>query len=314
MRLPSDGNPESMQTMMRSGQAPVTETANPSHQDLDRYTTQALVEAFVSDQQVAAAAVLKARDDLSRAVDAAALRLARGGRLIYAGAGTSGRLGVLDAVELFPTFSWSRDRAPALLAGGSSAMFLAVEGAEDNREQAAIDLLALEPGEHDVVFAIAASGYTPFALSVIETAKTCGALTIGMANNPGSPLTQLAEISIVLDTGAELISGSTRLKAGTAQKIALNSFSSAVMIKLHKVYGNLMVDLRATNAKLYRRALRLTVAASGASEDQAEEALLACGYRVKVAILMLRSGIPATEAESLLESHAGNLRIALGEQ
>lgn len=293
---------------------PNTEVASSAHLELDRYATEDLLQAFVQDQQTAAAAVLCALSDLARAVDASAERLARGGRLIYAGAGTSGRLGVLDAVELFPTFSWSRDRAPALLAGGSSAMFLAVEGAEDNREQAAIDLLALEPDENDVVFAIAASGYTPFALAVLEAAKPLGCLTVGMANNPDSPLAQSAEIAIVLDTGPEIISGSTRLKAGTAQKIALNSFSSAVMVKLHKVYGNLMVDLRATNAKLYRRAMRLTVTASGASEAQAEEALLACGYRVKVAIIMLKCGLRAAQAEALLESKAGDLRAALGER
>ena len=290
-----------------------TETASSAHTALDQYATHELVETFVSDQQYAAIAVMNASSAIAQAVDASAQRLTRGGRLIYAGAGTSGRLGVLDAVELFPTFSWTRDRAPALLAGGSSAMFLAVEGAEDNREQAIVDLMALEPNETDVVFAIAASGYTPFAVAVIEAAKPLGCLTIGMANNPGSTLLQTAELSIVLDTGPEVISGSTRLKAGTAQKIALNSFSSAVMVKLHKVYGNLMVDLRATNAKLYRRALRLTMMASGANESQAEEALLACGYRVKVAIVMLKCQLAAGQAEAWLDAKAGDLRAALGE-
>ncbi|NCV60992.1 MAG: N-acetylmuramic acid 6-phosphate etherase, partial [Betaproteobacteria bacterium] len=241
---------------MNQVQPPGTENPSSCHLALDRYTSQDLVQAFVHDQQRAASAVLKAAQELSNAVEASAERLARGGRLIYAGAGTSGRLAVLDAVELFPTFSWSRDRAPALLAGGPGAMFIAVEGAEDNREQAALDFLALEPRESDVVFAIAASGTTPFALAVIEAAKPLGCLTIGMANNPGSALAAAAQIGIVLDTGPEVISGSTRLKAGTAQKIALNSFSSSVMVRLHKVYGNLMVDLKATNAKLYQRALR----------------------------------------------------------
>ena len=299
---------------MTLSHTPGTEVPSRSYQELDRYATDELVQAFVQDQAGAVAAVQSAAKDLALAVDASAERLARGGRLIYAGAGTSGRLGVLDAVELFPTFSWSRDCAPALLAGGSSAMFLAVEGAEDNREQAAIDLLALEPRQEDVVFAIAASGATPFAIAVLEAAKPKGCLRIAMTNNPGAPLIDAAEIGIVLDTGSEVISGSTRLKAGTAQKIALNSFSSSVMVKLHKVYGNLMVDLRATNAKLYRRALRLTMMASGANEAQADETLLACGYRVKVAIVMLKCGLRAHQAEALLDAHAGDLRAALGER
>ena len=192
-------------------------------------------------------------------------------------------------------------------------MFLAVEGAEDDGAQGAQDLHRLGPTEDDTVFAVAASGTTPFALGVITTARSLGCLTIGMANNPDSPLPNAAEIGIVLDTGPEILSGSTRLKAGTAQKVALNSFSTAVMVRLHKVYGNLMVDLRATNIKLVQRAVRLTMQASGVGQAQAEAALRDCGYQVKVAVVMLRRGLQAQEAQALLEQSAGSLRAALGE-
>jgi N-acetylmuramic acid 6-phosphate etherase len=244
-------------------------------------------------------------------VRAAVPRLAAGGRLIYVGAGTSGRLGLQDSVELYPTFSWPPERAVALLAGGAQAITEAVEGAEDNFEQGAADLLALQPQPNDVVLAIAASGRTPYVLGALGPARAAGALTIGLANNPGSPVAQQAEIGITLDTGAEVISGSTRLKAGTAQKIALNSFSSAVMVGLNKVYGNLMVDLRATNAKLRRRALSLTVRASGADETLAQHALDASGYRIKTAIVALKRQIDAPAADALLALCDGSVRRAI---
>ena len=288
-----------------------TEEPHPGHLQLDRYDAAALVDAFVEDQAQAALAVRAAGSQLARAVDAATPRLQAGGRIVYVGAGTSGRLGVLDSVELHPTFSWPPERAPALLAGGPGAMFAAVEGAEDDRAQGAADLAALQPTANDVVLLLAASGATPYTLGAAAAARAAGALTVGIVNNPGAPLAAACEIGILLETGPELISGSTRLKAGTAQKIALNTFSSSVMVRLHKVYGNLMVDLRATNAKLVRRALRLTVRATGASESDAQRALGACGSRVKVAIVMLEAGIDATEAERRLDAAAGSIGQAL---
>ncbi len=288
-----------------------TETPSPRHADLDCYATEALVGAFTEDQIHAAQVVHAARAQLARAVDAGAPRLARGGRLIYVGAGTSGRLGLLDSVELRPTFSWPKERAVALLAGGRDALFVAVEGAEDNREQGAADVRALAPTANDVVIGLAASGVTPYVLGALEAARASGALTIGLANNPDSAVAAAAEIGITLDTGSEVISGSTRLKAGTAQKIALNSLSSALMVRLHKVYGNLMVDVMPTNAKLRRRAIALTVRVTGASEDAARAALEACRYRVKVAIVMLKRGRDATSAESALAAVQGNVRAAL---
>ncbi len=293
---------------------PRTEQAHPGHAGLDRYTTTELVQALAEDQAHAAQAVLAAAPQLQRAVDAAVPRLRANGRLIYVGAGTSGRLGVLDSVELLPTFSWPPERALALLAGGGGAMFRAVEGAEDNTTQGAADLQALQPTPNDVALLIAASGGTPYAVGAAQAARSAGALTIALVNNPGAALAAACEIAVVLDTGPEVISGSTRLKAGTAQKIALNTFSSAVMVRLHKVYGNLMVDLRATNAKLVKRALRLTMQASGADEAAAQAALQACEWRVKTAIVMLKAGLSAAAADYCLQAAEGNIHAALAAQ
>lgn len=296
---------------MSSVNPPRTEQPHPDHPALDRYDTVALLDAFITDQAQAALAVRAAAPALAQAVDAAVPRLRAGGRIVYVGAGTSGRLGVLDAVELFPTFSWPRERAPALLAGGEGAMFVAVEGAEDRAEQGAADLVALQPTPNDVVLLLAASGSTPYAIGAAGAARAAGALTVGIVNNPGAALAAACEIGVVLDTGPEVISGSTRLKAGTAQKIALNSFSSAVMVRLHKVHGNLMVDLRASNAKLRQRALRLTQRASGAGEAAARQALEASGWSVKLAIVMLGAGIDAAEATRRLDAAEGHVATAL---
>jgi len=291
---------------------PRTEAASPLHPTLDQYDSARLVAALVDDQQQALAAVQAAAPQIAAAVEAALPRLRAGGRLVYAGAGTSGRLGVLDSVELNPTFSWPRERAVGLLAGGPEAMFSSVEGAEDDREQGGFDLQALLPGPDDVVILLAASGATPYAMGALAAARAAGALSIGIANNPGAPLAAGADIGIVLDTGPELISGSTRLKAGTAQKITLNTLSSALMVRLHKVYGNLMVDVRATNAKLIKRALRLAMQASGATEAEARAALGACGWRVKVAVVMLQGGLAVHEAEDRLDAAEGSVHGALG--
>ncbi|WP_422011461.1 N-acetylmuramic acid 6-phosphate etherase [Roseateles sp.] len=288
-----------------------TETPSTRHPDLDTYATPALLDAFIDDQHAAVAAVKAAAPQLAAAVDAALPRIRAGGRLLYAGAGTSGRLGVLDSVELYPTFSWPRERAVAIMAGGPGAMFVAVEGAEDDRAQGAADLAALNPGPDDVALLLAASGGTPYVLGAIEAARAAGALTIGFANNPGAPVAAQAEIGVILDTGPEVISGSTRLKAGTSQKIALNTFSSALMVRLNKVYGNLMVDLKATNAKLVKRALALTVRASGASEAEAQAALAACDNHVKTALVMLKLGVGADEARRRLQAVDGSVSKAL---
>nr|WP_088278906.1 N-acetylmuramic acid 6-phosphate etherase [Ideonella sp. A 288] len=290
---------------------PRTELASERHPMLDRYTTADLVAALADDQREAVAAVQAVIAPLAQVVDAALPRLQAGGRLIYVGAGTSGRLGVLDSVELPPTFSWPRERAVAVLAGGLGAMFQSAEGAEDDGDQGAADLRALGPGAHDVVLLLAASGATPFVLGALRAARAAGSLTVGLANSPGAPLATGADIGIVLDTGPEAISGSTRLKAGTAQKIALNTLSSALMVRLHKVHGNLMVDLRATNAKLRARAVRLAAQASGADAAAAQAALARCDWRVKVAIVMLRCQCDADAAQARLLAAGGSVHGAL---
>jgi N-acetylmuramic acid 6-phosphate etherase len=289
-----------------------TETPNPLHPDLDQYDAEAMAHAFIADQANAVNAVLAAHKELAHAVQAALPRIARGGRLIYAGAGTSGRLGVLDSVELSPTFSWPAARAIGLMAGGSGAMFGAVEYAEDDREAGGADIAACAAGPDDVVLMISASGSTPYVLGAIERARAAGALTIGIVNNREAPITAHAEIGITLDTGPEIISGSTRLKAGTAQKIALNTFSSMLMVMLHKVYGNLMVDVRATNAKLIRRTVTLTRIATGADDETVHRALQASDFHVKVAIVMIRKAMTAAEAREALDASGGSVRAALG--
>ncbi len=291
-----------------------TETPSTSHVTLDQYSTDQLVLAFVDDQLNAVNAVVAASTQLTQAVDAAAARLRDGGRLIYVGAGTSGRLGLLDSVELYPTFSWPRERTIALLAGGTPAVYQAVEGAEDDFEQGQADIAATHLTAQDVVVLLAASGSTPYAMGALAAARKGAALTIGIVNNPMAPLALQAEIGITLDTGAEVISGSTRLKAGTAQKIALNTFSSAVMVRLNKVYGNLMVDLKPTNIKLIRRAIALTVLAAGVSDAAAKAALDESGFQVKVAIVALKKSISVDQARELLERARGSVRLAIGNQ
>ena len=288
-----------------------TETPSTQHVLLDEYPVLDLVCVFIDDQTNAVNAVRAAASQIAAAVTAAVPRLEAGGRLIYVGAGTSGRLGLLDSVELYPTFSWPQKRAVALLAGGREAVYVAIEGAEDNREQGAIDIAAADVGVNDVVLLLAASGATPYVMGALNAARNRGALTIGMANNPDAPVTKEAEIGITLDTGAEVISGSTRLKAGTAQKIALNTFSSSVMVRLNKVYGNLMVDVKPTNAKLIKRTISLTMLVTGTDEATAHRTLEACQYQVKIAIVSIKKNISIAEAIACLATAHGSVRIAL---
>jgi N-acetylmuramic acid 6-phosphate etherase len=288
-----------------------TELPSQEHAGLDQYPVPELVETLIADQFNAIAAVRRAAAQIGAVVEAAVPRIAAGGRLIYVGAGTSGRLGVLDGVELHPTFSWPHERALSLLAGGKNAMFQAVEGAEDDAGQGAADLAALHPGPNDVVLLLAASGATPYVLGALDAARASDALTVGIANNPGAPLVLRAGFGITLDTGPEIISGSTRLKAGTSQKIVLNTISSAIMVRLHKVYGNLMVDMKPSNSKLVQRAVALTMHATGADELRARAALEQCGFHVKVAIVALLKQLSIPQAQDLLDHSAGSVRAAL---
>lgn len=290
-----------------------TEQVHPLYNDLDRLSSLELIEAFSEDQTQAIHAVQLAAPALAYAVEKALPRLKGQGRLMYIGAGTSGRLGVLDATELTPTFSWPRERAVALLAGGRDAIWQSTEGSEDQALNGQNDLLTAQIGAEDVLIAIAASGTTPYVLAAIHTAKEEGALVIGIANNPETPLLAEAHCPVLLNTGPEVISGSTRLKAGTAQKIALNTLSSALMVQLGKVYGNLMVDVQASNQKLEERAVRLIQHATSVSEQQAKTALKNASGNVKTAIVMLKLGLNALEAHKRLCHVQGHARAALGE-
>lgn len=296
-----------------SGTIGSTESPSHLHTNLDQYESTDLALALIDDQAKAAVAVRDAHLQIAAAIDAAAKRIVASdeARLIYVGAGTSGRLGLLDSVELFPTFSWPKERSVALLAGGVDALFVAVEGAEDDRDAGARDIAAAHVGADDVVILLAASGSTPYVLGAAQEANRRGALTIGIVNNQSAKLVEITEVGVTLATGPEVISGSTRLKAGTAQKITLNTISSGVMIRLNKVYGNLMVDVKPTNAKLYRRAVNLVVAATHLDEREAKRTLEACNYRVKTAIVSLLTKRSIEESDALLFAKNGSVRAAL---
>ena len=288
-----------------------TEQTSPRFATLEDWPTADLVAALTESQFTAIAAVAAAGPDLIRAVEAAAARLSRGGRLIYLGAGTSGRLAALDAAELGPTFAWPSERARAIIAGGAPALTAAIEGAEDDSTAAATALTDLACSGDDVVIGLAASGTTPFTLGGLRAARVQGALTIAMVNTPDTPLAEAADIAITLDTGAEAIAGSTRMKAGTAQKVALTTFSTAVMVRLGHVYRGRMVEMRPTNAKLQRRAVAMVADLTDTSPDQARAALSSAGGSIKLAIVMLDKGLSPDAAYARLAAAQGNLASAL---
>lgn len=289
-----------------------TEGFDEAFADIDGWPAARVLDGLADHQEKAIAAVRRALPQLSRAVDGAVPRLAAGGRIFYVGAGTSGRLGVQDGAELTPTFSWPRERCVFLIAGGDAAVTRSVEGAEDDAEAGRARMRAACPGADDVVLALAASGTTPFVLAAAETAREAGAFVVGIACNPGAPLLSAGEVGILLDTGPEAISGSTRLKAGTAQKAALNLFSTAAMVGLGRVYRGLMVDMQASNAKLRARSLRILARLSGRGEDEARSALDAASGELKTAVLVLLDGIDATEARRRLGAAGGIVRRARG--
>lgn len=290
---------------------PPTEAANPSTADLDALDTRALLARINAEDRIAAVAVERALDALTAAVDRVVARLGAGGRLHYFGAGTSGRLGVLDAAELPPTFSTDPSLVVAHIAGGDAALTRAVEGAEDDADAGRAEVARARIGPPDVALGLSASGSAPFVVAAIEASGERGALTVAITSDPRGALARAVQIAIVLETGAEALTGSTRMKAAAAQKMALTAFSTAIMVRLGKVYRNLMVDVAPTNQKLRARALRLTQLASGASRDDAEKALRESGGRVKVAAYMLARGVDAVRANEALERSGGSLRSAL---
>lgn len=291
---------------------PRTETASPRHRELDRWDSLTALTALWEGQMAAIAAIGPTLPALAQAADAAASRLRAGtGRLLYAGAGTSGRLAALDAAELPPTFDWPHERTGLLLAGGTGSLTRAVEGAEDDEAAAQQALADLAPGPADVLIGLAASGGTPFTRAAIRAARQAGTLTIGIANSPGAPLLSEAEHGVLIETGAEAIAGSTRMKAGTAQKAALTLLSTEIMVRLGRIHDGRMVEMRPTNAKLQARASRMVAEIAGCSADAAEAALRAADGHIKTAIVMVISGVAAEEARALLSRHDGLLRKAL---
>ena len=288
-----------------------TEARNEATKKIDQVSTLEMVTLINQEDQKVAQAIEKVLPQIAAAIDAAAERFKKGGRLIYCGAGTSGRLGALDAIELTPTYSVSPERAFGILAGGEKAMYQAIEGAEDSKELAIENLTQHQLTARDVVIAMAASGRTPYAVSAIEYGKKVGALTISVTCNNQSPMNQLAEIGIAPIVGPEVITGSTRMKAGSAQKMVLNMFSTGIMVKVGNIYQNLMVNVQPTNEKLIQRATNIIKEAAEIEESQAKEYLEAAQLEVAPAIVMAKAHVDFQKAKQLLADHDGRISEVL---
>lgn len=293
----------------------ITEGRNPSTMSIDSMSTIEMVKVINEEDQKVALAVERVSPQIAEAIDQATARFLRGGRLIYCGAGTSGRLGALDAIELTPTYSVSPDQAFGLLAGGKEAMFQAVEGAEDSEELAIKDLKECNLKSEDVLISIAASGRTPYTISAIKYGKKVGALTISLTCNEQSAMNLLADIGIAPVVGPEVITGSTRMKAGTAQKLVLNMISTGVMIKTGKVYQNLMVNVQPTNKKLIQRSISIIQEATQVDEETATIYLEKADKRVNIAIVMILTGLDAEESADALKKVQGRIsKVVEGNQ
>ncbi|HAP15959.1 MAG TPA: N-acetylmuramic acid 6-phosphate etherase [Lactococcus sp.] len=290
-----------------------TEGRNPNSMNLDQVSTLEMVEIINNEDAKVAAGITVALPKIAKAIDLAAERFAAGGRIIYIGAGTSGRLGLLDGVELTPTYSVPAERAFGIIAGGAEAVYKAIEGAEDSRELGLADIKAVELMPQDILIGLSASGRTPYVLAALEYAKKVGALTISVSANPNSEMAAVADVGIDVAVGPEVITGSTRMKSGTAQKMVLNMISSGIMVRTGKVYQNLMINVQATNEKLVNRGIRIVSQATGVSFEEAEKVFYEAGERVNVAILMLELNISSTEAKKLLEEKDGNIANVIRE-
>jgi N-acetylmuramic acid 6-phosphate etherase len=292
----------------------LTERRNPRSMNLDCMSAKQVVQLMNREDARVAGAVKRELAAIARAVDVIVTRMQKGGRLLYVGAGSSGRLGVLDAAECPPTFGIRPSVVQALIAGGHRAITKAVEGAEDSRGNGERDLRRKRLTSNDVVVGIAASGTTPYVLGALQYARKCGATTIAITANRNMPEARVAQILIAPDVGPEVLTGSTRLKAGTAQKMVLNMLSTGAMVRLGHVYENLMIDLLNTNEKLSDRSTRILHEASGKSVEEVKHALRKSGHNLRVALVMLKRRIDARRAKQLLKSSGGNLRRALGER
>lgn len=291
----------------------VSESRNPETYNLDELDSLALLEMINREDHRVAPAIKAVLPEIAAAVEKIVATFQQGGRLVYLGAGTSGRLGVLDAVECPPTFSVSDQQVIGIIAGGDTAIYKAVEGAEDDAQLGIADLQAIDFTVRDVLVGVAASGRTPYVIHALNYARHLGATTIAVTCNPGSAVTQSAEIAICPVVGPEVLTGSTRMKSGSAQKMVLNMLTTASMIRCGKAYQNLMVDVGATNHKLYARAVRIVAEATGASLQEASEALQKTNQQTKLAILHLITGLDVALGQQLLSKHQGRLRSAIQE-
>lgn len=289
----------------------LTESRNPDTLEIDRWSAIDIVTKINAQDQQVPLAVAQVLPAIAQAVDWTADAMDKGGRLFYVGAGTSGRLGILDASECPPTFGTPPELVQGLIAGGESAVFRAVEGAEDSAELAVRDLATRKLSANDIVVGIAASGRTPYVVGALEFARQSGCRTVALVCSPDSEMSAIAQLTICVETGPEVIMGSTRLKAGTAQKLVLNMLTTAVMIRRGKVYSNLMVDVQATNMKLAERARRIVMLAAGVTREQAAELLAQANGSAKTAIVMVLAGVTATEAQERLEQARGFVAAAI---
>ncbi|MCW6032831.1 N-acetylmuramic acid 6-phosphate etherase [Pantoea sp. JK] len=289
----------------------ITEGRNPASQNIDELSTEAMLRVINDEDKKVALAVEAIVPQIAQVVDGITQAFSKGGRLIYCGAGTSGRLGILDASECPPTFGTPRSQVVGLIAGGHTAILQAVENAEDNVEQGAQDLRDIQFNANDVLVGIAASGRTPYVLGALAYARQQGAFTAALTCNPNSPMSQAADVALTPVVGPEVVTGSSRMKAGTAQKLVLNMLTTGAMIRSGKVYGNLMVDVEATNQKLVQRQVNIVKQATDCDDATAQQALAACQGHCKTAIVMVLAGLTAAEAKSLLSQNQGFIRNAL---
>lgn len=289
----------------------ITEQRNPNSMNVDSLSALEIVQLMNEEDKQVPLAIEKCLPQIAQAVECIVAAFQQGGRLVYIGAGTSGRLGVLDASECPPTFGVSPEMVKGIIAGGERALRHPIEGAEDSKEQAVVDLQTIQFSSKDVLVGIAASGRTPYVIGALEYAKSLGSVTVSITSNPNSAMANIVDIVIDTVVGPEVLTGSSRLKSGTAQKLVLNMLTTASMILMGKCYQNLMVDVQASNEKLKARAIRIVMQATDCDKALAEETLKQADQNAKLAIMMILSGLERVQAETLLEKHQGKLQLAL---
>ena len=289
----------------------ITEQRNPNSMHVDSLSALEIVQLMNQEDKQVPLAIEKCLPQIAQAVECIVAAFQQGGRLVYIGAGTSGRLGVLDASECPPTFGVSPEMVKGIIAGGERALRHPIEGAEDSKAQAVVDLQTIQFSSKDVLVGIAASGRTPYVIGALEYAKSLGSVTVSIASNPNSAMANIVDIAIDTVVGSEVLTGSSRLKSGTAQKLVLNMLTTASMILMGKCYQNLMVDVQASNEKLKARAIRIVMQATDCDKALAEETLKQADQNAKLAIMMILSGLDRAQAEALLEKHQGKLQLAL---